>query len=70
MLNPSAPSVSMNPEQSLRNSLSSLDDDLINEVVLEHARSEELNTKEMVERKIESIEFQNEVCIYSIFVFV
>lgn len=61
LLNTSLENTKLNSEQSLRNSLSSLDDDLINEVVLQHARSEELNTKEMLERKLESIQFQNEV---------
>lgn len=48
-------------ETILRNSLSSLDDDVVNEVVLEAARPEELSTVEMRQRKLDSLERAEEM---------
>jgi LETM1 and EF-hand domain-containing protein 1 len=52
---------STSPEHVIRDSLSSLDDDIINEVIVESARAEEQNSTEMRQRRLESIEFQQEV---------
>jgi LETM1 and EF-hand domain-containing protein 1 len=49
------------PEEVLRDSISSMDDDVINEVVLDAASREEADTPELRKRRLESIEFQNEM---------
>lgn len=49
------------PEEVLRDSISSMDDDVINEVVLDAASREEADTPELRRRRLESIEFQNEM---------
>jgi hypothetical protein len=50
------------PEQVLRSSMSFLDADTINEVVLEAASRGEVDTADMRRRRLESIQFQQEVC--------
>lgn len=52
----------LNPETVLRDSLSSLDEDIINEVVIEAAQGVEKDSLEIRQRRLESIEFQQEVC--------
>eukprot|EP01042_Synura_sphagnicola_P003720 gene3720-4641_t len=52
---------SAQPEDVLRDSLTSLNADLVNEVVLEAAKSEEEGTVEMRRRKLKSLEFQKEL---------
>ncbi|CAM9403034.1 unnamed protein product, partial [Ectocarpus fasciculatus] len=52
---------SLNPETVLRDSLSSLDEDIINEVVIEAAQGNEKDSLEIRQRRLESIEFQQEV---------
>eukprot|EP01041_Mallomonas_annulata_P006773 gene6773-13722_t len=52
---------SVPPENVIRDSLSSMDDEVVNEVVLEAARSEEEGTVEMRTRKLESLQFQKEM---------
>lgn len=49
------------PGEVLRDSISSMDDDVINEVVLDAASREEADTPELRKRRLESIEFQNEM---------
>lgn len=49
------------PDQVLQSSLSFLDADTINEVVLEAASGGEVDTPEMRRRRLESIQFQREV---------
>jgi hypothetical protein len=49
------------PEQVLRSSMSFLDADTINEVVLEAASRGEVDTADMRRRRLESIQFQQEV---------
>ena len=46
------------PEDIIRDSLSSLNDDLVNEVIVEHADE---NTPEFRKRKLESLQFQEKV---------
>lgn len=53
----------LNPETVLRDSLSSLDEDIINEVVIEAAHGVEKDSLEIRRRRLESIEFQQEVSI-------
>jgi hypothetical protein len=52
---------SLNPETVLRDSLSSLDADIINEVVIEAASGIEKDSLEIRQRRLESIEFQQEM---------
>jgi hypothetical protein len=47
--------------EQLRNSLSSFDENVINEAVLKAARPEEANTVGMKARKLESLQFQEEM---------
>jgi LETM1 and EF-hand domain-containing protein 1 len=54
-------STSRNPEDVLKNSMSSLDADTINEIVLAVASPGEQNTIDMKTRKLESIQFQKEL---------
>lgn len=49
------------PESLLKRSMSSLDMDTVNEVVIAAASSTEANTREIRERKLHSIEFQKEM---------
>ena len=56
----------LNPEAVLRDSLSSLDEDIINEVVIEAARGTEKDSVEMRQRRLESIEFQQEVKVITL----
>lgn len=49
------------PEVALVNSLSSLDTDVVNEVVLATAQKKGEDSNEIIQRKLESIEFQEEV---------
>lgn len=53
--------VRSSPEQHLRRSISSLDLDMINEVVLAQVSASEENTMDIKKRKLESLEFQREV---------
>ena len=55
---------SAQPEDVLRDSLTSLNADLVNEVVLEAAKSDEEGTVEMRRRKLKSLEFQKEVIVH------
>jgi LETM1 and EF-hand domain-containing protein 1 len=48
-------------EEGLRSSMSSFDSDTINEVVLNAANMTEENTFELRKRKLESLQFQEEV---------
>jgi hypothetical protein len=52
------------PEQVLRSSMSFLDADTINEVVLEAASRGEVDTADMRRRRLESIQFQQEVILW------
>jgi LETM1 and EF-hand domain-containing protein 1 len=54
-------SISSNPEDVLKNSMSSLDSDTINEIVLAVALPAEEKTLDMKTRKLESIQFQKEM---------
>lgn len=49
------------PEQVLKSSMSFLDSDTINEVVLNAAKDEEADSNDMRRRRLESIQFQKEV---------
>lgn len=55
-------SPSDDPEQILKSSMSSLDSDTINEVVIAVASAGEENTMDIRLRKLDSIQFQKEVC--------
>jgi hypothetical protein len=46
---------------SIKTSISSMDEEVLNEVVLAAARNEEENTVDIKKRKLESIQFQNEM---------
>ena len=48
-------------EETLKTSLSAMEDDVVNEVILQSARSEESESVEFKRRKLESIMHQNEV---------
>ncbi len=48
-------------ENVLRDSLSSMDDDIINEVVIEAAGRQRTDTPEIRRRRLDSLEFQTEV---------
>jgi LETM1 and EF-hand domain-containing protein 1 len=54
-------------EDVLKSSLSSLDSDTINEVVLAAASSAEENTVDFRKRKLESLQFQKEVDEFKVF---
>jgi LETM1 and EF-hand domain-containing protein 1, mitochondrial len=48
-------------EETVKTALTALEDDLVNEVIIQSARSEEATSMEMKQRKLESISYQNEV---------
>jgi hypothetical protein len=48
-------------EETLKTSLSAMEDDVVNEVIVDSARSEEALSLEMKQRKLDSIKHQNEV---------
>jgi LETM1 and EF-hand domain-containing protein 1 len=52
----------MTEEEVLKSSISALDEDTINEVVLAVASPTEEGSADMKQRKLESIQFQEEVC--------
>lgn len=54
------------PEDILKSSMSSLDSDTINEVVVASASAGEERTIDMQRRKLESLKFQEEVCVFLI----
>lgn len=57
----SSTSLQMKPEDVLQSSMSSLDSDLVNEVVLAVAKPSEAALPEIQRRKLESLEFQQEL---------
>lgn len=51
-------------EETVKTVLTALEDDVVNEVIIQSARSEEATSVEMKQRKLESITYQNEVHMY------
>jgi hypothetical protein len=58
-----AAATAVDPQQVLKSSMSALDADTINEVVLNAASQGEADTTAMRRRRLESIEFQKEVSL-------
>lgn len=48
-------------EETLQTSISSMDEDVVNEIIVESASATEVNTAEFKKRKLESLQFQNEM---------
>ncbi len=61
MLSMASTAVSTKTEDVLQSSMSSLDSDIINEVVLAASKSKEDDSVEMIERKLDSLQFQTEM---------
>jgi len=61
VLNLSAENRQLRYEESLQTSISSMDEDVVNEVIVQSASAKEVNTAEMKKRKLESLQFQNEM---------